>query len=151
MSTTSDREIVITRTINAPRERVWQAWSTKEHLEQWYGPDGFRITTHEFSFTVGGLWRFTMHGPDGHDWPNHILYTAIEEPLRIENDHGADDGNVLFQAAITFEEDGTNTLLTMRSVFASAEERDRVVREVGAIEGGKQTLGRLAEFVDTMK
>ena len=103
-STPSDREIIITRLIPAPREKVWAAWTTSEHLAHWWGPDGFTITTKEFSFTKGGLWRFTMHGPDGVDYPNHILFTEIVEQERISNDHGADDGKVHFQATITFEE-----------------------------------------------
>lgn len=148
MSAPSDREIVITRLINAPRERVWEAWTTAEHLAKWWGPDGFTTTTHEFSFTEGGQWRFIMHGPDGRDYPNHIVYTQIRKPELIANDHGGDDGKVHFQAVITFEEQGDKTLVTMTSVFPSAAERDMVVKEYGAIEGGKQTLGRLGEYVE---
>ncbi len=145
--TTTDREIVITRLISAPRERVFEAWTTAEHLAKWWGPNGFTITTKEFDFRVGGLWRFTMHGPNGRDYPNHIVFTDIVQPERIANDHGADDGKVHFQAIITFEEQGNATQITMRSVFPSAEERDRVIKEHGAIEGGTQTLGRLADYV----
>ena len=152
----ADCEIVITRTIAAPRERVWDAWTTPEHLAHWWGPNGFTITTHEFAFTVGGVWRFMMHGPDGRDYPNHIVFTEIKKPERISNDHGADDGKVHFRATVTFEEEAGppgqtgrtgQTKVTMRSVFPSREERDRVIEEHGAIEGGKQTLSRLDDYV----
>lgn len=148
MSTTTDREIIITRLVNAPRNRVWEVWTKEEHLAKWWGPNGFSITTHEFTFKEGGVWRFMMHGPDGVDYPNHIVFTKIVKPQRIENDHGGDDGKVHFQATITFDEQENGTLVTMKSVFPSAEELRRVVEEHNAIEGGKQTLGRLAEYVE---
>lgn len=149
-SSTQDREIVITRVINAPRKRVWDAWTTAEHLAKWWGPNGFTITTKEFSFTKGGLWRFMMHGPDGTDYPNHIVFTDIVEGERISHDHGGDDGKVHFQATITFEDQGEKTLITMTSVFPTKEEREHVIKEYGAIEGGKQTLGHLAEYVESL-
>lgn len=147
MTTTSDREILITRLINAPRERVWQAWSNLDALSQWWGPNGFTTTTEEFDFSVGGKWKFIMHGPDGRDYPNLVVFTEIVPFDRICNDHGADDGKVQFQAVITFEEQNGKTLVTMKSIFPSKEERDFVVKEVGAIEGGKQTLGRLDLYI----
>lgn len=149
-SPTSNREIIITRTVNAPRDRVWEVWTTAEHLAHWWGPNGFTITTLTFDFRVGGEWRFMMHGPDGRDYPNNIIFTEIKKPELIANDHGADDGKVHFQARVTFEDQDGVTLVTMKSVFPSAEERDRVVKEHGAIEGGKQTLGRLSAYVESL-
>ncbi|MBI5794465.1 SRPBCC domain-containing protein [Candidatus Uhrbacteria bacterium] len=151
MNTTdsSTREIVITRMINAPRTRVWETWTTADHLAKWWGPDGFTTTTHEFNFSVGGRWRFIMHGPDGTDYPNHIVFTQIKVPELIAHDHGGDDGKVHFRAVVTFEEKDNGTLVTLRSVFPSAQDRDRVVKDHDAIEGGKQTLGRLAEYAET--
>tara|TARA_R100001132_G_C3249270_1_gene77043 strand:+ start:638 stop:871 length:234 start_codon:yes stop_codon:yes gene_type:complete len=67
--------IRVERTISAPRELVFESLSDAGHLDQWWGPDGFVNETHEMDFAVGGLWRYTMHGPDGKDWPNWIRYT----------------------------------------------------------------------------
>ncbi len=145
----ADNEIIISRLIHAPRERVWDAWTIPEQLEKWWGPNGFTVTTKEIDIREGGEWRFTMHGPDGRDYPNNIVFTEIRKPDLIAHDHGGDDGKVHFKATITFEEQDGGTLITMRSIFPSKEERDHVVREYGAIEGGNQTIGRLAAFVES--
>lgn len=147
---TTDREIVITRLINAPRDLVWRMWTEPEHLEKWWGPNGFTVTTHDIDIREGGEWNFIMHGPDGRDYPNHIVFTAIVAPERIEHDHGDDEGKIHFHAIITFDEVDGKTNLTMRSIFLTPEMREMVVREHGAIEGGKQTLGRLAEYVEAL-
>jgi uncharacterized protein YndB with AHSA1/START domain len=149
-SPTADREIIISRTVNAPRSLVWEAWTTPEHLAKWWGPNGFTITTKEFSFSEGGQWRFVMHGPDGRDYPNHIVFTKIEKPKVITHDHGGDDGKVHFQAVITFEEKDGKTEITMKSIFPSKEELEHVVKEYGAIEGGKQTLAKMAAYAESL-
>ena len=66
----SEREIVTTRVIDAPRERVFKAWTDPEHLAQWWGPKGFTNTFQEFDMRPGGAWRFVMPGPDGVDYKN---------------------------------------------------------------------------------
>ncbi len=156
MSTqTSDREIVTSRVIHAPRAKVWEAWTTAEHLAHWWGPNGFSVTTHAFDFRVGGVWDFMMHGPDPQnpsrmrDFPNRIVFTDIRKHELIAHDHGGDDGIVHFQAVVTFEEQGSNTVVTMRSIFSSREDRDRVVKDYGAIEVAKQTLARLNEYIQS--
>jgi uncharacterized protein YndB with AHSA1/START domain len=147
---TSDREIVVSRVIDAPRELVWEAWTKQEHLEQWWGPNGFSVTTLEIDIREGGQWRFIMHGPDGRNYPNHIVFTKLKKPELIAHDHGGDDGKVHFKATITFEEKRGKTFLTMRSTFLTPEERERVVKEYGALEGARQTIGRLAEYIKNM-
>lgn len=150
-SSMSDREMSLTRLIDAPRERVWEAWTKPEHLGKWYGPNGFTITTESFDFREGGKWVFMMHGPDGRDYPNWIVFTKLEKPARIEHDHGGDEGgDVQFKAVITFEEQDGKTLVTLRNIFPTAEALAHVVKEYGAIEGGKQTLGRLDAYVSAL-
>jgi uncharacterized protein YndB with AHSA1/START domain len=148
-SPTTDREITISRIFDAPRERVFDAFTDPAHIGEWWGPDGFTITTHEMDVRVGGTWRFIMHGPDGVDYPNRITYTQIVRPERIAYDHSddADPPAVSFKATITFAERSGKTELTMSSLFPTAAERARVVEEHGAIEGGKQTLARLAAYL----
>ena len=148
-NTTADREVVITRIFNAPRELVFSAWIDPEHIGEWYGPDGFTITTYEHNVKVGGLWRFVMHGPDGVDYPNLIRYDEIKRPERLVITHGGEtlDGPGHFKAIITFKDKEGKTELEMRSIFESKEARDFVVREFKAIEGGNQTLNRLEEYL----
>jgi len=147
-----DREIVIERLIRAPRRLVWKAFMEPGNIEKWWGPDGFTTTTHERDFRPGGTWRFTMHGPDGRDYENRIEFIEIVEPERIVHSHGGEgaDAAVRFEAEMTFEEKDGGTLVTLRSLFPTTEMRAMVVRDHGAIEGGKQHLARLAAFVATI-
>jgi uncharacterized protein YndB with AHSA1/START domain len=145
------RSIVIERLIAAPRELVFTAFTTAEHLAHWWGPTGFSITTSAFEFKVGGVWRFMMHGPDGRDYQNRLTFQVIEPPARIISKHGGADDDGLELAAhetrITLDAEGDKTRLTWRLVFDSIAERDRIAREYGAVEGGQQTVGRLADYV----
>lgn len=146
---TSDREIVITRDFAAPRDLVFDAWTDRENIGQWWGPNGFTITTYEMDVRPGGVWRFTMHGPDGVDYPNRIVYQEISKPERLAftHDTGKEDDPERFQTTVTFEQQGDVTHLTMRSLFPSAAVRNKVVEEYGAIEGGNQTLARLEAYL----
>lgn len=148
-ATAADREIVTTRTFAAPRELVFELWTKPEHVARWYGPRGFTLTTYEMDVRPGGVWRFMFHGPDGTDYPNKILYTEVRPPERLVYDHG-DFDRVWFQGIVTFEEEGGGTKVTLRSIFATAEERDKVAEEYGAVEGAKQTLDRLGEALAAM-
>ena len=143
-----DREIVITRNIAALRERVWKAFTTAEALAQWWGPNGFTITTSSFDFREGGEWVFIMHGPDGREYPNWVRFTRIEEPSRMDHDHGGDGDRVLFRAVLTLDEVGGKTRVTLHSTFETKEQRDLVVKEYGAVEGGQQTLARLDAYLN---
>jgi uncharacterized protein YndB with AHSA1/START domain len=144
---TSAREIVITRVFDAPRDLVFQAWTDPKHLQHWWGPRGFTNTFHEVDIRPGGTWRFTMHGPDGTDYPNWIIFDEIIKPERISYSHGGgrEDDDVRHHVTAIFTEQGDKTSITMIMVFATAAERERVVTEYGAIEGGKQTMDRLEE------
>jgi uncharacterized protein YndB with AHSA1/START domain len=144
----SDREIVMTREFDAPRELVFAAYTNPEHIPQWWGPRGFTTTIHEMDVKPGGVWRFIMHGPDGTDYDNKIVYSEIVKPERLVYDHGSDkeDDPGKFHVTVTFADEGDRTQLTMRMLFASTEARDAMI-EFGAVEGGNQTLERLAEHL----
>lgn len=142
---TTDREIGSTRIFDAPRDLVWKAWTDPEHLGKWWGPNGFTTTTKKFELKPGGEWLFVMHGPDGTDYRNDITFTAVVEPERIEYDHGPSP--VFHTTVILEEEDAGKTRLTMTALFPTAAERNRTVEKFGAIEGMKQTLGRLADYL----
>jgi uncharacterized protein YndB with AHSA1/START domain len=147
-SATQDREIVTTRVFDAPRALVFEAFTDPEHISEWWGPNGFTTTTFEMDVRPGGTWRFVMHGPDGTDYGNKVVYSEVVKPERLAYAHGFDDDRPpLFDATITFEDQGDRTLVTLRSIFPSAAIRDRTVKEVGAVEGAKQTLARLADYL----
>lgn len=145
-----DRVLLITRVLDAPRTSVFEAWTSQERLHAWWGPIGFTTTTREFNFSVGGVWRFVMHGPDGRDYQNRIVFDEIEPPARIAYHHpgGPDAEPVSFSTLVTFAEIGRKTRVELRMAFATAEDCARVEREYGALEGGRQTLARLASTVE---
>ncbi len=147
-SPTADREIVVSRSIDAPPELVFEAFTEVRHLAQWWGPEGFSTTTRSFEFRVGGEWDFVMHGPDGTDYPEWITWTEITPPSRIVLLHGEcrEDPNA-FESVLTFEPDGRATRLQMRTVFPTQELRDVAATEYHAIEGGEQTLAHLGAYV----
>ncbi len=135
----ADREFVHSRLIDAPRERVFRAFSDPAHLARWWGPNGFRSTFQEFDFRPGGAWRFVMHGPDGTNYPNECVFVKLSEPELIVFEHISDHH---FQMTITFAAQGRKTLVGWRQVFDSAAERERVARFV--TEANEQNLDRLA-------
>ncbi|HEU5027334.1 MAG TPA: SRPBCC family protein [Spirillospora sp.] len=147
-SATADREIVISRIIDAPRELVFEAFTEVRHLSRWWGPEGFTTTTRAFEFRVGGVWDFVMHGPDGTDYQEWISWTEIVPPERIELLHGEsrDDPNA-FESVLTFAADGAATRIEMRTVFPTKELRDEAVEKYHAIDAGLQTLGNLAAYM----
>jgi uncharacterized protein YndB with AHSA1/START domain len=146
------RTIVGVREFDAPRELVFEAWTDPKHLAQWWGPDGFTTTTSAFDMRPGGMWRFVMHGPDGRDYENRITFDEVVRPERLVYHHGGGDDvePVQFRTTVTFEDIGGRTRLTMRGVFPSAADRERVIKEYGADKGLVQTLARLGEYVAKM-
>lgn len=148
----ADREIVIVRLIDAPVARVFRAWTDDAEIVKWWGPHGFSDETEHREFKPGGHWRHTMIGPDGVRYPNYATYKEIEENKRISliNAGSKEDAEkgVGFRSEITFKAVGDKTELTMRSVFPTAAMREIVVKQFKAIEGGHQTLARLAAQVE---
>jgi len=147
----SDREIVITRLIDAPVARVWRAWTDNDEIVKWWGPHGFSDETTAREFKPGGHWKHTMIGPDGTRFSNFTTYKEIEKEKRILLVNGGskeDEAKGMgMLSEITFKAVGDKTEITMRSTMSTAAMRERVVKEFKAIEGGQQTLSRLNAFV----
>ena len=150
----ADKEIYITRVFDAPRELLWEAMTNPKHVVNWWGPRGFTTTIETMDFRVGGEWKHTMRGPDGAEYPNHSIFKEIVKPEKIVYSHGGHKKGgpeVSFISTWTFDELGKNkSRVSIRMVFADAEKRNFVVKEFGAIEGGKQTLERLAEYTSKL-
>ncbi|GAA1135061.1 SRPBCC family protein [Ornithinicoccus hortensis] len=147
-SATADREIVVSRVIEAPRSLVFEAFTEVRHLSRWWGPEGFTTTTRAFEFRIGGEWDFVMHGPDGTDYPEWITWTEITTPERIEFLHGERPADPdAFESILTFQDVGASTRIELRTVFRTREQRDEAVETYHAVEGGRQTLGNLAAYV----
>ncbi|MGE0878775.1 MAG: SRPBCC family protein [Acidimicrobiia bacterium] len=145
-----EREIVLCRVYDAPREKVYRAWTDPDAVAQWFGPDGFTCTVLEMDVRVGGRWRFIYDGPDGTRWDNRITYLEVVENERLVFDHGSDvdDDPGRFRVAVVFEaqSDG-KTVLTMRQLHPTVEQRNAGI-DFGAVELGYQTLAHLADYLD---
>jgi uncharacterized protein YndB with AHSA1/START domain len=150
VTNTADREIRLSRVFDAPTSLVFDVWTDPKHVVHWWGPEGFRTTIHEMDVRPGGIWRFIMHGPDGVDYPNRIIFKEIVRPELLVYIHGTGvegDGFEDFLVTVTSIDRGGKTELSMQSLFATKADRDKVVREYGALEGAKQHLARLAEYL----
>jgi len=141
-------EIRITRVYDAPVKMVWDAWTDPAQVAQWWGPRGFTLTHHSKDLRPGGSWVYTMHGPDGKDWPNKTLYHVVEPYKRLVYDHGAsDDAPPLFRVTATFTDEKGKTRLDMTMTLATpeiAQETRKFIKKAG----GESTWDRLAEYLD---
>ncbi len=149
-SSTADREIAITRILEAPRELVYEVWTNPEHVAQWWGPNGFTNTVHHMEVKVGGEWKLTMHGPDGTDYPNLIIFKEIIAPEKLVYIHGTGDEpeEDRFFVTVNFNDLGNNkTELKMRMVFKTKAMRDEVVEKYGALEGAHQNANRMEQYL----
>jgi len=142
--------LTIRRLLEAPRRLVFEAFADPTQVDRWFGPEGFRNTTHEHDLRPGGVWRHTMHGPDGTEYPNKSVFVEIDPPERIVWDQGWDhaDSEAMHRSSITLRARGDKTEVELRLEFPTQEARDQAVRDVGAVDGGKQTLARLAAHVE---
>jgi uncharacterized protein YndB with AHSA1/START domain len=142
------REIVVERLLSAPPSAVFRAWTTPE-IVKWWGPNGFTTTILEMDVRPGGVWRYVMHGPDGRNYPNRVIYLEVDPPSRLVFKHTpeADDEPVHHTSIVTFDRVDAQTRVTMRGIFDSAEALEHVVKTYGAAEGAEQTMDRLVAFV----
>ena len=138
----TDRDIVTSRILAAPRARVFAAWTDPVQLARWWGPAGFTNSFQEFDLRPGGHWRFTMHAPDGTGFPNHSVFIEITPPERIVFDHLSGPH---FRVTTTFAEAAEGSLLTFRMRFDSAEECEAIKRY--ALEGNEQVFDRLVALL----
>ena len=147
-SRSRSNEIRLTRVYDAPVRAVWDAWTIPEQVAQWWGPRGFTITTHAKDLRVGGTWRYTMHGPDGVDYPNVTTYFVVEPYQRLVYDHGATDHTPpLFRVTVTFAEADGRTTMELTFALASPEAAEQTAKFIRKA-GGNATWDRLAEHLE---
>ena len=119
MSTHTDKEIYSFRELNAPLEMVYQAFVNPLHLKNWWGPEGFTNTIHEFDLQPGGKWLLTMHGPEKGNYENHSIFKTVEPNKLVAWKRLSQP---LFDMEVAFEELGTNkTNISFRMIFDSVE------------------------------
>lgn len=145
-----DREIVLSRVVDAPCALVFRAWTDPKRLFQWFGPRGFTCEVREQADAKPGVvWRFDMIAPNGHRYDNRITFLEVVPNERLVWDHGhdKDDDPDRFRATVTFDQRADDkTLLTLRQIHPSKARRSEAIG-FGAVELGYQTLDKLAEWL----
>ena len=144
---TKDRELLLTRTLNAPIDIVWEAWTKPDHIAKWWGPNGFITTIIKMDIQAGGEWDLIMHGPDGKDYKNHSIFKEVIPNKKIVYEHFSPN----FTATIQFEELGEQTHLTWHMLFETAEQFIQVVKTFKADEGLKQNIEKLSIYLEHMR
>lgn len=142
----ADRTMTLTRDIDAPVSRVWNAWTDPEILPKWWGPRGFTCDTRRIDLREGGDWVFDMIGPDGTRFPNQHVFLERTEPSRIVYRlNRGEDGAEHATATVTMEDLGSGrTRLTLSMVFVDVGEYE-TAKSFGAEALGYQTYDKLEE------
>jgi len=141
-------EIKLTRVYDAPVKAVWEAWTDPAKAAKWWGPRGFTITTHSKDLKPGGHWDYTMHGPDGKDWPNLAKYHEVEKYQRLVYDHGGTkDTPPMFKVTVNFSEKNGKTTMEMTMTLPN-EEAMKATKKIIKDANGNSTWDRLAEYLE---
>ncbi|MET8503458.1 SRPBCC family protein [Streptomyces sp. NPDC004787] len=152
LTTPADRELVITRTFDAPVTRVWEAWTRPEHVRQWYAADALTMSVCEIELRPGGTWRWGQRGPDGQEIVFSGTYEEIVPAERLvytelfEQMPGADPVRVTLSFDAT--PDG-GTALTSTSFWPTTDIRDQALA-AGMEAGVRAQYDRLAAHLKTM-
>ncbi len=161
-TTDADRELVITRIFDAPRDLVWKEWTEPERVRRWWGPKGFTAPVVQIDLRVGGKYLYCMRSPEGQDYWGTGVYREIVPPERIVSTDSFSDerGNVVPAAyyglnpdypmemlvTVTLEDQGGKTRFTLRHEGSpSGEERDSMR------DGWNQSLDKLAGDLEKQK
>jgi uncharacterized protein YndB with AHSA1/START domain len=151
VTTPSDREIVSTRVFDAPRDLVFEAHTSCEHMSHWWGPRKYEVASCEMDFRPGGAWRIVHRGPDGEIPGFRGEFREIVHPERIvwTFEWEGVPGHVSVQTA-TFEEHDGKTTLRATAVFDTVEDRDGMLQS-GMEEGAVETYDRLDEYLEVLE
>jgi uncharacterized protein YndB with AHSA1/START domain len=141
-------ELRITRIYDASVPAVWDAWTVPDQLAQWWGPRGFTITTLSKDLTAGGSWVYTMHGPDGIDYPNRAHYLEVDRHSKLVYDHGVtEDRPPLFRVTVIFSELKGKTKIDLTMTLPSSEAVEETRKSIRK-HGGNTTWDRLSEYLE---
>ena len=147
LTTPSDREIVTERVFDAPRERVWAAFTDPDLIPQWWGPRRFATTVDKMDVRRGGAWRFVHRDADGNESGFRGTYREVTPPERIVQTFEWEGmpGHVIVET-VMLEDLGERTRMTNMSLFHTTEERDGMLAS-GMEDGLTETYERLDELL----
>jgi uncharacterized protein YndB with AHSA1/START domain len=148
--TTPGTQIVMTRVFDAPRDLVFEAHTSCDHVSRWWGPRAFETIACEIDFREGGRWRVVHANADGEEYAFSGEYREIARPERFVWTFSYEgDEFEPGEESFTFEEHDGKTTLTARSEFGSAEFRDQVLQS-GMVDGATETFDRLDEYLEAL-
>jgi uncharacterized protein YndB with AHSA1/START domain len=150
VTTPTESEIVMTRVFDAPRDLVFEAHTSCEHMSHWWGPRKYEIASCDVDFRPGGGWRIVHRGPEGDEYVFHGEFREIVRPERITwtFEWEGMPGHVSVQTVVFEEHDGKTTL-TASAGYDTVEERDANL-ESGMLDGAAETYDRLEEYLDIL-
>src|SRR5687768_4123669 len=158
----NDKEIVITREFDAPRQLVWDVWTEKKHLEKWFGPKGFTTRVDKLDFKVGGESAYVMIGPDGTEYPSKGVFQEIVPIEKIVTTDEFGEGmeeiesmkNVDLPQGMTqtylFDDLGQRTKLTIIVSHPTVEDREKH-EAMGVIDGWNSSLDKVEEYLSEVQ
>ena len=149
VTTPTDREIVLTRVFDAPRNLVFDAFSKPELLKRWFGPRGWSLVVCDVDLRVGGGFRFVMRSPDGKDMGMRGTYRELAPPDRSVHMESFDDYPGESQVTAVFVEQDGKTTLTATILYPSKEVRDIVIKS-GMEHGAAESYDKLAELLPSI-
>ena len=156
----AEKQIIIRREFDAPRELVWDVWTRPEHIEKWWGPRGFTTRVTLMDLRVGGKWDYVMVGPDGMEYPVNGVFTEVTPPERIvttdefgdaydERMPGVDLPRGLVATAV-FDDLGGRTRLTMTISHATVEDRQKH-ENMGVVAGWNSSFDKMEDYLAAMQ
>lgn len=151
-----NKEILITREFDAPRQLVWDVWTCSKHIEKWWGPRGFSTRVTEMDLRVGGKLRYVMIGPDGTEYPGYGVFIEIVPPERIlSTDEFGDNYDQILPnvdlprgmvTTAAFDEISARTRLTLTITHPTPEDRKKH-ENMGVVAGWNSSLDKLDDYL----
>jgi uncharacterized protein YndB with AHSA1/START domain len=147
----SDREIVMMRVFDLPRELVFKACTDPNLIPQWWGPKSLTTTVDKMDVRPGGIWRFVQRGPDGNEYAFNGAYREVVPPKRLVDTFEFEGmpGHVILETSMLEEFEG-KTKLTVTDLFQSVEDRDGMFNS-GMKEGATESMDRLEELLKRLQ
>lgn len=148
MSDASNRTLTLERTLDAPIQLVWEAWTQPEHIAMWWGPKGMETKVLEHNFTEGGSWKYSMAMPDGSEFIADGVYSVIVELEKIFSSANFKPMTEGVEIQCIFREEGNTTHFTFNCIHET-EEYCKQQEQMGFYNGWGSTFERLNEFLQS--
>ena len=156
-----NKPFIISRVFDAPRERVWKAWTDAAQLKHWWGPQGFKVHTCKVDLRPGGMFLYGMTAPDGSDMWGRFIYREIKAPEKlvfivsfsdpkggVTRHPGSESWPLQIMSLVTFEAQGQKTKVSVEWMPYEATDAERKVFEDGKPSMQQGWGGTLAQFAD---